>query len=127
VLTFFLNSSSPDLEIIDCSSLEDLIPSPMETTNAVSLSQRYDECIQSFKELLFFTQHEDWKTTEREQFSISTCFDEYGRFRIWGSQTNVELRRGIRGSLDEALREDNELKLVVHDILVRLRDILHQG
>jgi hypothetical protein len=112
---------------MDRSSLEDLIPLPMETTNAVFLSQIYDECIQSFKEFLFSAQHQDCKTTKLEQFSISTCFDEYGRFRIWGNQTNVEFRGGIRGSLDEALREDNELKLVVHDILVRLRNILHQG
>jgi hypothetical protein len=96
----------------------------METTNAVFLSQRYYECIQSFKEFLFSAQHE---TTKLKRLSISKCFDEYGRFRIWGNQTNVELRGGIRGSLDEALRKDNELKLVVHDILVRLRNILHQG
>jgi hypothetical protein len=99
----------------------------METRNAVSLSQRYDKCIQSFEEFLFSAQREDCKTTELEQVSISTCFDEYGRFRIWGNQTNVELQGGIRGSLDEALREDNELKLVVHDTLVRLSNILNKG
>jgi hypothetical protein len=99
----------------------------METTNAVSLSQRYDECIQSFRGFLFPAQQGSCKTTELEQVSISTCFDEYGRFQIWGDQTNVKLRGGVRGSLDEALREDNELKLVVHDILVRLRNILDEG
>jgi hypothetical protein len=99
----------------------------METTNAVFLSQIYDECTQSFREFLFPAQQGNCKTTELEQVSISTCFDEYGRFRIWGDQTNVELRGGVRGSLDEALREDNELKLVVHDILVRLRNILDEG
>jgi hypothetical protein len=99
----------------------------METTNAVSLSQIYDECTQSFKVFLFSAQQENCQTTELEQVSISTCFEEHGRFRIWGDQTNVELQGGVRGSLDEALREDKELKLVVHDILVRLRNILHQG
>jgi hypothetical protein len=99
----------------------------METTNAVSLSQRYDECIQSFKVFLFSAHQENCKIRELEQVSISTCLEEYGRFRIWGDQTNVELRGGVRGSLDEVLRKDNELKLVVHDILVRLRNILDQG
>ena len=61
------------------------------------------------------------------QISLSEALEEFGRYKIWGDQTKACLSAGTRGSLDDTLRRDDELKDLVRGILLRLKNILQTG
>lgn len=61
----------------------------------------------------------------RCQVDLVKVSDEYGRLNVWGSDSGA-LRSG-RGSLDDALRHDENLKSIVLDILNDLIDAIKRG
>ncbi|KAF2798222.1 hypothetical protein K505DRAFT_357751, partial [Melanomma pulvis-pyrius CBS 109.77] len=63
-------------------------------------------------------------TIRLEQVHLPELLEEYGRTMIWGDQTKADLPAGARGSLDDTLRHDDELKHLVQAILMRLRALL---
>ncbi|EAW17234.1 C2H2 type zinc finger domain protein [Aspergillus fischeri NRRL 181] len=92
-----------------------------------SLSESYLECIQLFGSFLLALSEEDCRAIRLEQVHLSDILEEYGRAKIWGDQVNAQLPARARGSLDDTLRHDNELKGLVQAILMRLRALLGQG
>lgn len=92
-----------------------------------SLSELYLECIQSFGEFLLALSEKDCRVICLEQVHLSEILEEYGRTKVWGDQTKAELPARARGSLDDTLRHDDELKYLVKAILMRLRALLNQG
>lgn len=92
-----------------------------------SLSELYLECIQSFGEFLLALSGKDCRVICLEQVRLSELLEAYGRTKVWGDQTKAELPAGARGSLDDTLRHDVELKYLVQAILMRLRALLKQG
>lgn len=95
--------------------------------NAPSISELYGECIQSFGRFLLALSEEDCCVIRLEQVRLPEILDEYGRTKIWGDQTKADLPARARGSLDDTLRHDDELKHLVQAILMRLRALLGQG
>ncbi len=61
----------------------------------------------------------------RCQVDLAKVSDEYGRLNVWGSDSGA-LRSG-RGSLDDALRNDENLRCIVLDILNDLLDAIKRG
>lgn len=96
-------------------------------TNTPSLSESYGECIQSFRSLLLALSEKDSYVIRLKQVRLPEILEEYGRTKIWGDQTKADLPARARGSLDDTLRHDDELRHLVQAILVRLRALLGQG
>ena len=96
-------------------------------TNTPSLSESYEECIQSFRTFLLVLSEKDSCVVRLKQAHLPEIWEEYGRTKIWGDQTKADLPARARGSLDDTLRHDDELKHLVQGILVRLRALLGQG
>ncbi|KAJ5173651.1 Tetratricopeptide-like helical [Penicillium coprophilum] len=92
-----------------------------------SLSELYIECMQSFGEFLLALSNRECRVIRLGQVQLSEILEEYGRTKVWGNQTNAELPARARGSLDDTLRHDDELKDLVQAILMRLRVLLNQG
>jgi hypothetical protein len=92
-----------------------------------SLSELYLECIQSFGSFVLALSEKDCRVVRLEQVNLSEILEEYGRTKIWGDQDKADLPARARGSLDDTLRHDHELKCLVQGILMRLRAVLSQG
>jgi hypothetical protein len=92
-----------------------------------SLSELYIECIQSFGEFLLVLSEKDCRIICLGQVHLSKILEEYGRIKVWGDQTKADLPARARGSLDDTLRHDVELRNLVQAILMRLRALLSQG
>lgn len=97
----------------------------MEETE--SISGLFAECLNSFGSLIIALSNEKCRVVHLDQIRPVHMFEEYGRFKIWGDQTKAELPSSARGSLDDTLRRDAELKDLVQGILKRLRAVLSRG
>jgi hypothetical protein len=53
--------------------------------------------------------------------------DEYSRLKIWGDQTRACLPREARGSLDDVLRHEPELRSMVVEGIEQLKEELQLG
>ena len=69
----------------------------------------------------------DCRVVRLEQIQRQAMLDECGRATIWGDQHKVDLKAGARGSLDDRLEHDDDLKDLVKGSLMRLRASLDQG
>lgn len=58
---------------------------------------------------------------------LPKILEEYGRIKIWGDQTKAGLPARARGSLEDTLRHQEQLKCLVTEILIRLGALLDQG
>ncbi|KAJ5519017.1 Tetratricopeptide-like helical [Penicillium expansum] len=94
---------------------------------SLSLSGLYLDCIQLFGEFLLALSEKDCRVICLEQVYLPKILEEYGRTKVWGDQTKANLPARARGSLDDTLRHDTELKHLVQAILMRLRALLSQG
>lgn len=95
--------------------------------NPASLAELYRECIQAFRAFLLAVGEEDCRVIHLEQIHLPEILEEYGRAKIWGDQTKADLPERARGSLDDTLRHDSDLKQLVEGIFMRLRGLLRQG
>jgi len=97
------------------------------TAANVSLSESYIQCVQAFGRFLLVLNEEECFVIRVEQVRLQEVEDEYGRIKVWGNQANADLPQKARGSLDDVLRHDHELKGLVQSILRRLTMLLFQG
>jgi len=97
------------------------------STDAPSISELYGECIQSFGRFLLALSEKDCCVIRLEQVHLPEILEEYGRTKIWGDQAKADLPARARGSLDDTLRHEDELKHLVQAILTRLSALLGQG
>ncbi|KAJ5184564.1 hypothetical protein N7472_009404 [Penicillium cf. griseofulvum] len=81
----------------------------------------------SFGEFILALSEKDCRVICLGQVHLAKILEEYGRTKVWGDQTKAELPARARGSLDDTLRHDVELKYLVQAILMRLRALLNQG
>lgn len=95
--------------------------------NAQSLSEMYEECIRSFKGFLRALNEEGCYVIRSEEVHLPEILEEFGRTKIWGNQAKSNLPAKARGSLDDMLWNDDELKQLTRHILKRLRTLLDQG
>ena len=92
-----------------------------------SLSELYGICMEAFKKLLLTLSEENCRVVHLEQVYVPAILDEYGRAKIWGDQSKADLPARARGSLDDTLRHDDDLKKLVRGVFLRLRALLIQG
>ncbi|KAI0098654.1 hypothetical protein GGR51DRAFT_577007 [Nemania sp. FL0031] len=83
-------------------------PSPVEL---------YSECITSFAEFVGALTEPDCDVISRDEIQLPRVFEEYGRTKIWGDQSKADLPASARGSLDDTLRDNVDLKSLVGGIL----------
>ncbi|KAI0538723.1 hypothetical protein GGR58DRAFT_467145 [Xylaria digitata] len=96
-------------------------------TNITSLAQLYFGCINSFSKFILALSEPDCDVICRDEAQLPQIFEEYGRTKIWGDQNKADLPDRARGSLDDILRHDNDLKSLVCGILQRLEVLLQQA
>ncbi|SPO04609.1 uncharacterized protein DNG_07294 [Cephalotrichum gorgonifer] len=82
------------------------------STAALSLSALYEECVQLFQSFLLVLHDEHCRVVHLNQVDLTLISDEYGRVKIWGDQTKAYLPPRARGSLDDTLRHDEQLKTI---------------
>ncbi|KAJ6028159.1 C2H2 type zinc finger domain protein [Penicillium herquei] len=94
-----------------------------------SLSSAYRRCIQLYGKFVLALDKKGRDSTaiSLDQVDVAQVIEGYGRAKIWGNQTKVDLPERARGSLDDTLRYDDELKNVVRGILIRLGALLEQA
>ncbi|PMD20206.1 hypothetical protein NA56DRAFT_705018 [Hyaloscypha hepaticicola] len=97
------------------------------STDTPSISELYGECIQSFGRFILALSEKDCCVIRLEQVYLPEILEEYGRTKIWGDQAKADLPARARGSLDDTLRHEDELKHLVQAILTRLSALLGQG
>ncbi|KAI3318819.1 hypothetical protein HD806DRAFT_511072 [Xylariaceae sp. AK1471] len=95
--------------------------------NSPSLAELYFECIDSFAKFVLALSEPDCDAICRDEVRLPQIFEEYGRTKIWGDQSKADLPARVRGSLDDILRHDNDLKSLVRGILQRLKVLLEQA
>lgn len=87
----------------------------------------FAQCIDSFGNFIVALSASDSRPTRLGQVDNESLLEEYGRLRIWGDQAKADFPARARGSLDDTLRHDNELKDMVLGILLRLKALLDTG
>lgn len=95
--------------------------------NSPSLAELYFESISSFAKFILALSEPDCDAICRNEVQLHQIFEEYGRTKIWGDQSKADLPASVRGSLDDTLRYDDDLKSLVRNILQRLKLLLQQG
>lgn len=93
----------------------------------LSLSKSFDECIRLFLNFRLALSNEDCRVVRLGQVDLTEVSDQYGRAKIWGDQMRTDLPERARGSLDDTLRHDGDLKGLVKNIFMRLGGLLRQG
>ncbi|KAF9777954.1 hypothetical protein IL306_004298 [Fusarium sp. DS 682] len=94
---------------------------------ASSLSKLYSECKRHFQYFLLALGHEDCRVIHLGQVVLPEILEQYGRFKIWGDQSKADFPERARGSLDDTLRKDEELKSLVQEIFKRLEGLLAEA
>ena len=94
-----------------------------DDSQSQSIAVTFLTCLALYRE--FFFCFADDERRVRCQVNLAKVSDEYGRLNVWGSDSGA-LRMG-RGSLDDALRNDKNLRSIVLDILSDLIDAIKRG
>lgn len=84
-------------------------------STASPLADSFQRCSRSFKELYL-------ALFAYGPISLSKFNDEYGRFGVWGGDSGGD--RTGRGSLDDVLRNDPKMILIIAELLENLNDDL---
>ncbi|KAF4336913.1 transcriptional repressor tup1 [Fusarium beomiforme] len=94
---------------------------------ATSLSKLYSECMRHFQSFLLTLSETDCRVIHLGQVVLPEILEQYGRIKIWGDQSKADFPERARGSLDDTLRKDEELRSLVQAILRRLEGLLTQA
>lgn len=87
----------------------------------------FARCFDSFGTLVIALSKDGCRVVHLEQVRPAQLFEEYGRLKIWGVQARADMPSQARGSLDDTLRRDDELRDLVQGILQRLDAVLGRG
>lgn len=96
---------------------------PALETYDQDLAEVYERCRRSF--MGFYAALADEGCRVTREVSLTRISDEYGRFGVWGR--NAAADRTGRGSLDDRLRNDPELRGIVFELLNDLDTYLIGG
>lgn len=98
------------------------VPGPHST-----LCSAYQACYHSFGRFELALRSDGCRVVHLNQLKLDKVLEEYGKLKIWGHQAHAELPSSARGSLEDILRHDEQLKQLTSSILMRLTQLLHQG
>jgi hypothetical protein len=88
----------------------DPVAAEVEETQAQSLSQLFQGCLDLYSRLCLALGGVDCPAVQLREVDLEKAQSEYGRLRLWGSQSRATLPAHARGSLDDTLRHDQTLK-----------------
>ncbi|ERS95330.1 hypothetical protein HMPREF1624_08208 [Sporothrix schenckii ATCC 58251] len=83
-------------------------------------------CIRAFGHFVEAIRAPDCLVCHLGLVRASDVVDEYGRARIWGDDTKACLPEKARGSLDDTLRHDEDMKRLVLEIIQLLHGMIKQ-
>lgn len=106
----------PHLDQVHMADLDD-------TREAQSIALAFSECLNLYRRLYLSLTGHDCQIAE--QVDVTKVSDNYGRLNIWGSDSGA-LRTG-RGSLDDLLRTNENLRSIVLDTISDLKESLERG
>ena len=106
---------------------ESIGPQSPSNLSAKAISETYLDCIQLCRRLLYSLGDQSCRVIHLKQVSLERVLDEYGRLQVWGEQARAVLPQYARGSLDDILRNDHNLKEVVNGMLSQLHRCLLAG
>jgi hypothetical protein len=92
-----------------------------------SIFNSFECSVQNFSTFLLLLHREDCQATRLQHVNFTSILEEFGRLKIWGDQTKADYPPRARGSLDDTLRHDSELKELVKGILSRVRVLIREG
>ncbi|ORY12687.1 hypothetical protein BCR34DRAFT_287730 [Clohesyomyces aquaticus] len=93
----------------------------LPTIQRPSITDEFSTCIQVYRGILSIMGQRSDALPNIKQAHIMQSLEEYGRLRMWGEQTRADLQPDTRGSLDNTLRDDGELKDAAVSMLRSLR------
>ncbi len=117
--------SSDDIEKDQESQAERIPEAGIPQTPSIFTS--FSDCLRSFRQLFLALSKKSSRVVILQQVKVPDVLDEYGRLKIWGDQTKATLPEKSRGSLDDTLRNESNLKVIVLNILRRLQTQLGQA
>lgn len=86
-----------------------------------SVAVVFSKCIAIYRQALSAIGKRVAVLSGTHQDQSMRALDEYGRLRMWGEQTKAVLQSETRGSLDNVLRKDEQLRGAVLNILTSLQ------
>lgn len=104
-----------------------LTSGPTSAPERSALATSYSRCLESYQRLLDLIGKKSCRIVRLEQVNVGRILEEYGRLRIWGEQTRAALPEKTRGSLDDAMRNDESLRSNINSILTQLSRHLSRG
>ena len=90
-------------------------------TREPSVATVFSQCIEIYRQALSTIGKSSNIPSRIHQIRSMRALDEYGRLRMWGEQTKAVLQPDTRGSLDNALRKDEQLRGSIISMLTLLQ------
>lgn len=98
-----------------------------DDTQAQSLSLLFQGCLDRYSKLCWILRGDSCQAVRLGNVDLDRARCEYGRLRLWGSQSKATLPPQAQGSLDDMLRHDQSLKDRVADMFQLLTRQLQMG
>ncbi|KAK0710658.1 WD40-repeat-containing domain protein [Lasiosphaeris hirsuta] len=93
-----------------------LVSSEVKEPPTQSLFQLFQECLDSYSQLCLALGEESCEVVKLQYVNLEKARGEFGRLRLWGSQSKATLPAQARGSLDDTLRHNPTLRDRVADM-----------
>lgn len=94
-----------------------------DTEESHSIAATFSGCLTSYRRLYFLLTSR--KAQGAEDIDLTEVSDNYGRLNVWGADSGA-LRTG-RGSLDDIIRANENLRSILLDILGDLKEAIGIG
>ncbi|KAF1952834.1 hypothetical protein CC80DRAFT_507591 [Byssothecium circinans] len=94
---------------------------PLASTPLDDISERYEDCLTSFKTLLQNLSLPATPPTDDDGYLASKALEQYARFRTWGEETRATLPAASRGSLDDTLRKNESMKRTATSLILKIQ------
>jgi hypothetical protein len=95
--------------------------------NELNISRSYSECLQKFRKFLIGVGNKSSQSEALREPDVTKALEKYGRLRTWGEETCGALPSSSRGSLDDKLRNDEDMKKTIVRTLQRLKRGIEAG
>src|ERR1700753_1176892 len=90
----------------------------------IEISQCFLECLNLYRKLLTLMSQKSFQIIKLKEVDVTKALEEYGRLRTWGEESRAIISANSRGSLDDVLRKDKELKDAVIIKLEKIKRLI---